>query len=357
MTRPAESSTSQRNGAPQSIASLASLLGGRVEGDGDVLVTGINAIDVAGPDQITFALDQSRARRFASSDAAAAVVTADIHVEDSRRRPLIRVEDAELASAKLLELFQPPTFQPQAGVHRSAVVDSTATVAEDACIGPHVSIGPHTTIGSGAVIHSGVRIASEVVIDEGGVIHANCVIGARCRIGRRVILQAGVVIGADGFGYRPDPEGRGLIKMPHIGNVVIEDDVEIGANTCIDRGKFGSTVIGAGTKIDNLVQIGHNCRIGRSTVIAGCCAIAGSVVIGDGCQIGGQSAIHEHVQIGNGVRLGGRSGVIARSVPDGATLLGYPAEESGKTLRQWAALRKLPGLLKAVADRKDQPGH
>ena len=161
-----------------------------------------------------------------------------------------------------------------------------------------------------------------------------------------------VSIGADGFGYRPDPSGAGLLKMPHLGNVIIEDGVEIGANSCVDRAKFGSTVVGAGTKVDNLVQIAHNCTIGRCCVIAGCTGLSGSVKIGDGAQIGGGVGITDHVTVGPGAKIGARSFVM-RDVPAGAVSLGHPADESQSTLRQWASVRKLPELLRRLSKLLD----
>jgi len=167
-------------------------------------------------------------------------------------------------------------------------------------------------------------------------------------IGRGVILHQNVSIGADGFGYRPDPTGRGLLKVPHIGNVILEDGVEIGSNSCVDRAKFGSTIVGAGTKIDNICQIAHNCRIGRCCVIAGCAGISGSVTIGDGVQMGGMVGIIDHINIGSGARLGAMCFVM-RDIPAGQSVLGYPADDGQTVLRQWASVRKLPGLLRPLS--------
>ena len=177
---------------------------------------------------------------------------------------------------------------------------------------------------------------------------ANTVVRERCRIGRRVILHQNVSIGADGFGYWASPEGTELLKVPQIGTVAIEDGVEVGANSCVDRGKFGATIIGAETKIDNLVQIGHNCRIGRSCVIAALTGLGGSVIMGDHVRVGGAVGIADHVRIGDGATIGAKSGVM-RDIPDGTTVLGTPANEVQKTLRQWAATRKLPDWMQRVS--------
>ena len=178
----------------------------------------------------------------------------------------------------------------------------------DVRIGPHVSIDEHATIGDRVVLHAGVRIYPGVEIGDDCVIHANTVIRERCRIERRVVLHSNVSIGADGFGYQQARDGSGLIKVPQIGTVLIEDAVEIGAGSCVDRGKFQATVVGAGTKIDNLVQIAHNCRIGRNCVIAAITGIGGSVTVGDDVRIGGCVGVSDHITIGAGASVGARSG-------------------------------------------------
>jgi len=182
-----------------------------------------------------------------------------------------------------------------------------------------------------------------VRIGRNTTLHPNVTIYTHCRIGDDVILHANVVIGADGFGYRPDPSGRGLVKLPHRGIVEIHDRVEIGAGSCVDRARFGATVIGEGTKIDNLVQIGHNCRVGRSCVICGCTGIAGSVTIGDGVQIGGNCGLGDNLTIGNGVKIAGNAALM-HDVPDGATYAGYPAMPARDYMRILGAMKKAAGL-------------
>jgi UDP-3-O-[3-hydroxymyristoyl] glucosamine N-acyltransferase len=174
------------------------------------------------------------------------------------------------------------------------------------------------------------------------------VVRERCRLGRRLLLHPNVTIGADGFGYEPAPDGSGLVKVPHIGTVIIEDDVEIGAGSCVDRAKFGATVIGAGTKIDNLVQIAHNCRIGRNCVIAALSGLSGSVTVGDGARIAGAVGIVDHVSIGSGATIGAGAGVM-KDVPPGETQLGGPAVEIRQALRQMAAIRKLPDWMQQAS--------
>lgn len=331
------------------IADLAARIHARLIGTGDVVITGLSAIDQARPDggDLTFIAEARYAAKWAESKAIAAVVSERLEVP-SDQRPLLAVGNVEHAMIALLELFLPPEDRPQPGVHATAVVDPSVKIGRGVCIGPHVSVGPNVTLGDNVILHAGVRIYSAACIGEDSIIHSNTVIRERCVVGRRVIMHQNVSIGADGFGYRPAPDGRGLLKMPHIGLVVVEDDVEIGAGTCIDRGKFGSTHIGAGTKIDNLCQIGHNARIGRCCVIAGCVAISGSAVIGDACQIGGQSAFAPHVRVGSNVKVAATAAVL-HDTADGMTIAGVPAIDSRTAMREYLAMKKLPALLRQMA--------
>jgi UDP-3-O-[3-hydroxymyristoyl] glucosamine N-acyltransferase len=319
-------------------------------GQGAVVVRGVNALEDAAEGDITFIADRPHARQWGSSRAVAAVVTEGIDPadHDPQRRALIHVPDAELAMVTILELFRPPEIVPDVGVHPTAWVHGEARIGQGVRIGPHVSIDRDSVIGDGVVLHAGVRLYAGVTIGAGSVLHANCVVRQGCRIGRAVILHQNVSIGADGFGYRPAPDGRGLVKVPQIGIVIVEDAVEIGANSCVDRAKFGSTVIGVGTKIDNLVQIGHNCRIGRACVIAGLTAVGGSTEIGDGVVIAGAAGIGDHLRIGDRATVGGGSGVM-KDIPPGQTWLGYPADPAREKLRQWATMRKLPGLIQRIS--------
>ena len=329
---------------------LAQRVHGELRGRSDLPIVGINSMDEAKATEITFIADAPHARRWREVVARAAVVSKGLEPErhNPRSRALIFVPDAGLAVIKLLSLFEPPSPSPDIGIHPSAVVHRTASIGRQSRIGPHVSIDQDATIGDRVTLHAGVRVYPLVVIGNDSVLHANTVVRARCRIGHHVILHQNVSIGADGFGFQPAPDGSGLLKVPQIGNVVIEDHVEVGANTGIDRGKFGATVIGAGTKIDNLVQIGHNCRVGRGCVIVALTGLGGSVVVGDGARLGGAVAVADHLRIGKGATVGARSGVI-RDVPDGQTHLGYPANNVTATLRQWASVRKLPKSLTLLA--------
>jgi UDP-3-O-[3-hydroxymyristoyl] glucosamine N-acyltransferase len=330
------------------LADIAQRVQGTLRGDGGTMISGINTLADAGPCDVTFIINPAYAQQWPQSNAAAAIVSDGLKVADGDSRPLIFVLNAEHASITLLELFQTPQDAPEIGIHPTAIVHQSATIGEQVRIGPYVTIGEHCQIGNHVTLHAGVRIHEHVRIGPGTIVHANTVIRARTQIGRDVIVHQNASLGADGFGYRSSPDNSRLLKVPHIGNVIIEDEVEIGANSCVDRAKFGSTIIGRGTKIDNLCQIGHNVRIGRGCVLAGQVGVAGSAIIGDDCQIGGQVGIGDHVRIGNGVKLAAKSAVM-RDVPDGATWGGIPADDAGTVLRQIAAVRKLPELLRRLS--------
>jgi UDP-3-O-[3-hydroxymyristoyl] glucosamine N-acyltransferase len=339
-------------------AEIAALVDGSIEGAEDAVVRGIDTVEHAIAGDLTFIGDARHARHWSASNASVALVTRELDLGewDSSARAAIRVDDADQAMIQMLELIEAAAAEladhPPAGVHPDARVDPTASIADDATIGPFVVIGPRCRIGADACIESGARIYADAVIGEGVRLHANVTIRERCVVGARSILHAGVVIGSDGFGYRPAPDGRGLRKIPHVGHVEIGEEVEIGANACVDRGKFGPTVIGAGTKIDNLCQIGHNVRIGRCVVISGLTGIAGSTTIGDGTLIGGGSGLSDHIRIGAGCQIAGRSAVM-NDIPDGETWAGMPAKEARIAMKEQAVIRRLPDWSKRLKELLD----
>ena len=336
-------------------ADLAGLVGGDLEGNAGLEIDGIETLGDAGPGDLTFIGDARHARRWAASEATVALVDRglDLGEWDSSTRAVVRVDDADQAMIVVLEFLENACSEladgPEPGIHPSATIDPTATISNDAAIGPGVVIGPRATIGPGVALEAGGRVHADVVVAAGAFVHSQVVIRERCLIGENTILHAGVVIGSDGFGYRPAPDGRGLKKIPHLGHVEIGRDVEIGANTCIDRGKFGPTVIGDGSKIDNLCQVGHNCRIGRCVVISGLTGIAGSTSVGDGTLIGGGCGIADHLKIGAGCQLGARSGLM-NDIPDGETWGGFPAKEIRHALKELAVIRKLPEWSKRLRE-------
>ena len=341
-------------GAGSTVAEIAAFVGGTVQGHGQLVVTGLNSLDDATGSEMTFLHAARWSQRWPEVVAGAALVTRDLQIGefDSAGRAVIIVENAELAMLELLQEFgkaQAEIHEP--GIHATAAIDPDASLGQGVTIGPHVSIGSSASVGDDVVLGAGVRLGSNVVIGDGTVLHANVVIERGCVIGRGCRFHPGVVIGADGFGYRPDPQAGKLLKVPHLGIVTIGDDVELGAGTCVDRAKFGVTSIGDNSKLDNLVMVAHNVRIGRSTVIAGQAGIAGSAIIGDGVQIGAQAGLVEHVVIGDGARIGAKAGVM-KNVPAGDVVAGVPAQPAKEALRQVSALRKLPEYLAQQGRRK-----
>jgi UDP-3-O-[3-hydroxymyristoyl] glucosamine N-acyltransferase len=241
--------------------------------------------------------------------------------------------------SQVLELFAPPMPVFVVNIHPTAVVDASATIGNHTKIGAGVYIGPNVKIGENVLIYPNVTILDESTIGNQTTIWSGTVIRERCHIGSQCIIHPNATIGADGFGFRPDPE-RGLVKIPQIGNVIIGNGVEIGANSCVDRGKFSSTIVGDGCKIDNLVQIGHNSKLGKFCIMAGNSGLAGSVTLGNGVIIGGSASIKDHTVIGDGAIVGAGSGVTG-DIPAGKTMLGYPAVEARDALKQWAILKRL----------------
>ena len=320
---------------------LSEYLKAKLIGDTNQFIAGPEQIEMATPEHITFIGHRKYLPLWEKSKASVALVNKDLELmEPGENRAFIEVPNADLAMAQLLELFLPENPELGTGIHPNATVHPSAEIGENVTIGANAYIGAGVRIGKDSVLYPNVTLLDQVKLGQGVTIKSGTVVSERCEIGDHSILQANASIGSDGFGYRPSPDGRGIVKISHIGNVVIGKHVEIGSATCIDRGKFSSTVIGDGTKIDNLVQIGHNCRIGRLCMIAGSCGISGSVTMGDGVVMAGQAAIKDHVTIGHGVTIGGKSGVI-NDIPDGQTVLGFPAVEAKQTLKQWAMLKKM----------------
>ncbi len=341
--------------ASYTTAELAERVNGEVRGRSDLVIEGVNALEDASEREITFITDTAHGKRWAQTRAAAALISRGIEVDghDPDSRTLIVVPNAALAMIDLLRIYAPAAPEPELGINPTAWVHPQATLGRDVRIGPHVSIDRGASIGDRVVLHAGVRLYADVHIEEDSIVHANTVVRERCRLGRRVVLHQNVSIGADGFGYEKAPDGSGPLKVPQIGIVEIDDDVEIGAGTCIDRGKFGATTIGANTKIDNLVQIGHNCRIGRGCVIVGLCGLSGSVTMGDGVLLAGACHIAGHLTIGAGATLGATSAVRGDLAP-GKDFLGVPAIEARQYLRQVAALGRLPAWMQEASRRRNE---
>lgn len=323
---------------------IAQHVGGEVLGDGSVSLNGISAADTARPGDLTFA--EKPAFLAVAERSAAAAILVPKGTAPSSDKVLICVANPRVAVARLLPLFFPPDeFAP--GIDPLARVAASATVDPSAHIGPGSVVGERTTIGARAVLMGGNHVGRDCELGEDVRLHPNVVVYAKCRIGARVIIHAGTVIGSDGYGYVFD-EGRHR-KMLQVGNVVIHDDVEIGANTAIDRGALGSTVIGAGTKIDNLVHVAHNVSIGANCLVMGQSGFAGSTKLGDYCVIASQSGIAGHLKLGHQATVGAKSGVM-RDVPDKGTVLGIPAVPDKQAKRQMIALQQLPDLIRRTRE-------
>lgn len=323
---------------------LAARLKGELRGSASINIRGLESLENAGSEQLSFIRDAKFWPRWTASKCGTTLVSrrAAESAPPPGDRALIIVPDADAAIIHLLSTLAPAArYAP--GTHESAVIDPTAVVSPAAHIGAGVVIGPGSFVGEGAAVLAGSVLGANVTIGRHSILHPNVVVMDRCALGEHVVLHPGVVIGGDGFGYYPDPRTNMPMKIPHIGNVVIEDHVEIGSNTTIDRGKFGATRIGAGTKIDNLVQIGHNCVVGKCCIICGMCGLAGSVILGDRVTLAGGVGVADHRTIGDGATIGGRSGVVD-DVPPGETWLGSPARPAKESLRIIATINQLPDL-------------
>jgi UDP-3-O-[3-hydroxymyristoyl] glucosamine N-acyltransferase len=328
-------------------ADIAERLQGELLGDGALVLSGFAPADAARAGDLTFAENENYFARAEKSAASAILVGSGFA---SSQKTLIRVANPRVAFARVLPLFFPePAFAPS--IDPSARIAADATVDPTAHIGPHCVIGSRATIGARAVLEGGNHVGPDCVIDQDVHLFPNVVLYPRTRLGLRVRVHAGTVIGSDGFGYVFD-QGRHL-KVPQIGNVIVEDDVEIGANVAIDRGALGSTVIGRGTKIDNLVQIGHNVVLGEHCIMCGQSGIAGSTRVGSYTTMAGQVGVAGHLEIGRQATLGAQAGVM-NNVPDGAKWLGSPAQPDREMKRVYIALQRLPELSKRVHQLEKQ---
>ena len=331
------------------VKELAELVGGKVRGDADCEITGVSSIEEAIPGDVVFAEDTRYLRAASASPASAIVCPLSAR---NTGKPLILVEEPRYAFARILQLFCPISI-PATGIDADAYIGEGFTCGEavsiqrGSVIGANVTLGDRVSIGPLAYVADNVKIGSEVVIHPLVAIHKGTVIGDR------VAVHSGSVVGSDGFGYVMFNGKRH--KIPQIGNVVIGDDVEIGANVTIDRARTGSTEIGSGTKVDNLVHIAHNVKIGRNCLIVALAGIAGSVSIGDGAILAGQSGVKDHVVIGDNAVVAARAGVIG-DVSDGSRVSGFPARNHCDQMRVFAALQHLPGLLKTIGKLEDRVG-
>lgn len=321
------------------IEEINEILNGTIVGSITTKITAPEQLEVANETEISFIGNKKYEKFWATSKACAAVVNEDIAIEPGENRAFIKVKNADLAMSQVLSIFAPPPPVFKNNIHPTATIDETAQIGNGAKIGANCYVGPNVIIGENTTLYPNVTILDECAIGKNTTIWSGAVVRERCLIGNDCIIHPNATIGADGFGFRPDPQ-KGLVKIPQIGNVVIGNQVEIGANSCVDRGKFSSTIIGDGCKIDNLVQIGHNCKLGMFCIMAGNSGLAGSVTLGNGVIIGGGASVKDHTTIGEGAIIGAGSGVTS-DVETGKTVLGYPAIDAKDALRQWAILKRM----------------
>jgi UDP-3-O-[3-hydroxymyristoyl] glucosamine N-acyltransferase len=331
------------------VAELAAHVGGRVVGDGNVLIRGIASVESGSEGEISFIEDRKLLDSARLSSASCLIVPEGAQVEVAC---VIEAKHPKLAFALIAELLHPPKRR-EAAIHPTAIVAASASVDESAFIGAHVEIGERASVGTGTQVHTGVVIGDDVSIGRDCVIHPNVVLYDNVTLGDRVILHAGVIVGADGFGYVPD-EKNFRHKFPQIGAVVIEDDVEIGACTCIDRAALGQTRIGRATKIDNLVQIAHNVEIGERVVIAAQTGISGSTVIEDDAVIGGQVGMGDHARVMKGAIIGSKAGILPGKIVRAGVWWGIPVQPLDQYKRLNAHMNHLPQMREEIKELRKQ---
>jgi len=321
---------------------------GQLVGEDDPAIEALLDLDSAGPGQMSFLSGKAKPERIESCRASALLVSRNA---PAMPLPTVRVDDPVWAATVIQNFFLAREFVP-AGIHPSAVIGRDCSIPEEITIGPLVCLGDRVKVGRRVRIAPGCVIGDDVVIGDDCLLHPNVTVLEHSILGARVILHSGTVLGSDGFGYAHDRQGHHL-KRPHVGYVQIDDDVEIGANVCVDRGTFGRTWIKRGTKIDNLVQVAHNVRIGEDSILVSQSGISGSTFLGDGVILGGKAAIAGHLRIGNRVTAAAKAGITS-NLEDGEIVAGFPAIQHKKWLRAVTAFPRLPELLREVRELKKQ---
>ena len=330
---------------------IAAGLGGDIVGDKDVTVSTFAKIEEGRAGALSFMANPKYEHYVYTTESSIVIVNRSWEPKEEVKATLIKVDDAYGSFAKLLEMYV--AYKPQkSGIHPTAVVADSAKVGKGCYIGAYVVIDEGAEVGDGVKLYPHVYLGDGVKVGEGSTLHSGVKVYEGCKIGSRCIIHSGAVVGADGFGFAPNAKGE-YDKIPQIGIVTIEDDVEIGANTTIDRATMGSTVICKGTKIDNLVQIGHNVVVGANTVMAGQSAIAGSAKVGKNCMIGGQAGIVGHITVGDRSIIGSSSGV-SSSIPEGSQIMGTYGIDAAKFRRVNAVFRNLPELQRSVRELKKE---
>lgn len=335
-----------QTGPALTLQEVAERVGGRVEGDPEVRVEGIAPLSQAEENELGFLAQRRYLKHLEDSRAGALLVSADLAEAAQEGPPRVVVENGHAALPPLLEVFY-PVSAPEPGVHPTAVLGRGVTLGEDATVGPYAVVEANSVIGDRVRIGPHAVVGAGCTIGDDSVLHPHVVLYPGTILGRRVTLHAGARLGVDGFGYVPTPNGHR--KVPQVGACVIRDDVEIGANTTIDRGSIGRTVVGKGTKIDNLVHLAHNVEVGEHVFMAAMVGISGSSSVGDGAMLGGQAGAVGHIHIGRDARVGAQSGIIG-DIPAGETVSGYPARNNREYLRAMGMAFKLPDTLQKIRD-------
>ncbi|MBI2421626.1 MAG: UDP-3-O-(3-hydroxymyristoyl)glucosamine N-acyltransferase [Candidatus Hydrogenedentes bacterium] len=324
------------------VSDIAALVGGAIAGDPSLPITGLNGLKEAQPGDLCFLRSIKYADLLAESRATAVLVK---EIVDNCAATMIVVNDPDFAFAQVMMHYQQQQTHHPKGIHPTAVIGEHVTLGANVAIDAHVRIADHARIGDNCILYAGVYIGHHCTIGPDTLIYPNVTIREECQVGARCILHSNSCIGSDGFGYAP--MGGQWMKIPQVGCVILEDDVEIGSNTSVDRATFGETRIGQGTKIDNLVQIGHNVQIGKHSAIAGSVGIAGSAVIGNRVRVGAQSGVAGHLTVGDDVTIAGRGGV-TKSVEPGKFVSGFPARDHQEERRIKVSLPRVPELLRRV---------
>lgn len=331
------------------IEQVALLIGGKVEGDGDAKVNRLEKIEEATEGSIAFLANPKYLPYIYTTKATAVIVKSDFEPEKEIRASLIKVEDPYSAFAKLLEEYQKLTAKVKTGIEQPSFQHETAHYGEHVYLGAFSYLGEDAKVGNNSKIYPNVYLGDGVEVGENTIIHSGVKIYANCKVGSNCVLHAGVVVGSDGFGFAPQADGT-YKSIPQTGNVIIEDHVDIGANTTIDCATMGSTIIRSGVKIDNLVQIAHNVEVGKNTAIASQAGLSGSAKIGENCQIGGQAGITGHLNMANKTIIGPQAGVPKTITEEGKVWFGSPIMEHRDFLRASIILRNLPNLLDRVKE-------
>ncbi|MBL7902152.1 MAG: UDP-3-O-(3-hydroxymyristoyl)glucosamine N-acyltransferase [Bacteroidia bacterium] len=324
---------------------IASLLGGITEGDPTVKVSKVSKIEEGFPGSLSFLANPAYTNFIYSTDASIVLVNKSLHLEKPVKPSctLIRVENAYESFAKLLQIYN-EVKSGKSGIEQPSFISPSAKLGENCYIGAFVYIGEHVTLGDKVKIYPHTYIGDHSEIGENTVLFSGVKVYHECKIGKNCTIHANTVIGSDGFGFAPNTEGQAFVKVPQIGNVIIEDNVEVGSNTSIDRATMGSTILHKGVKLDNLVQIAHNAVIGDNTVIAGLSGIAGSTKVGKNCMVGAQVGVAGHLKIADGVKIAGQSGIGASIEKEGEIVQGSPAFSIGEYKRSYVLFRSLPKL-------------